>query len=158
MNSTETQIKLLGQCFVQGLRDVISTMSGVTIAETDSGINDPKGTGEISGLMVLVGEQNILVTISMSADTALALMSYMTGSSARDLPPEELYDGVAELVNMVAGQAKTLATAASCQFKLTSPFTVVGPAHFIVHKNRITTFFKYFTANSLPILLKLYFM
>lgn len=158
MNPMETQIKLLGQYFVQGLQDVMSTMSGVTIAETDGGIDYPNDTGEISGLMVLTGEQNILVTISMSVDAALTFMSYMTGSPARELPPEELYDGVAELVNMVAGQAKALAATTSCQFKLTSPFTVVGKDHFIVHKNRITTFFKYFTANSMKILLKLYFM
>lgn len=157
-NPMETEIEALGQCFVQAFQDVMLTMSGLTVAEIDGEVDYGNDAGEISGLMVLTGEQNILITLSMSADTATALMSYMTGSPAEELPPKELYDGVAELVNMVAGQAKTLATAGSCRFKLTSPFTVVGKDHFIVHKNRVTIFRKYFTANHMEILLKLYFM
>ncbi len=157
-NPMESKVQLLGQCFVRGLQDVILTMSGVAVAEMDGGSDSESAAGEISGLMVLAGKQNILVTISMSADTATALMSYMTGSPATELLPEELYDGVAELVNMVAGQAKTLATAASCRFKLTSPFAVVGKDHSIVHKSRVATFFKCFMANNMEILLRLYFM
>lgn len=157
-NPMETQIKVLGQCFMRAFQDVMLTMTGLAVAEIDGEANYGNDAGEISGLMVLTGEQNILITLSMSADTATTLMSYMTGSPAEELPPRELYDGVAELVNMVAGQAKTLVAAGSCRFKLTSPFTVVGKDHFIVPKNRVTTFFKYFTANRMEILLKLYFM
>jgi chemotaxis protein CheX len=154
----EAKIQNLGQYFIRAFKDVMFTMSGVAVTEIHDQTDFGNEAGEISGLMVLTGKHNILVTLSMSANTATTLMSSMTGSPAAELPPKELYDGVAELVNMVAGQAKTIAASTSCRFKLTSPFTVVGKDHFIVHKSRITTFFKYFNANRMEFMLKLYFM
>jgi chemotaxis protein CheX len=157
MSEMEERVDLLGKYFVQALQDVTATMSGITITENGDGKTN-NNAGEISSVMLLVGEKNMLATISMPRETATILVSYMTGISAEKILSEELYDGVAELVNMVAGQAKAFISATPYRFQITSPFVIVGKDYSIVHKNRVATFCKGFEAADMKMQLKLYFM
>jgi len=157
MSEMQDRINLLGPHFIQAIQEVIATMSGMTVTE----INDCSNSGvdgEISSAMVLVGEKNMLATISMPQETAALLVSYMTGTPIGKITPEELYDGVAELVNMVAGQVKTFVGATPYRFQLTSPFVIVGKSYSIVHKNQVTTFWKCFETSGLKLQLKIYFL
>ncbi|MEL7597804.1 MAG: hypothetical protein AAGU01_06335, partial [Clostridiaceae bacterium] len=79
------------------IKDVIETMTGLYIEENaykESSLDK----GEISGVMVMVGEKNALMSLTMSKKAASLIIAYMTGILPTDLSDEEVYDGAAELI------------------------------------------------------------
>ncbi len=68
-------------------------------------LEDPKDLSEVSALIGLAGETTGAVVLSFSHDMALKVVSLMTGTKYAFLGSEVL-DGVGELVNIIAGNAK----------------------------------------------------
>lgn len=68
-------------------------------------LGDPRDLSEVSALIGLAGETTGAVVLSFSHDTALKVVSMMTGTKYAFLGSEVL-DGVGELVNIIAGNAK----------------------------------------------------
>ncbi|MCK5248762.1 MAG: chemotaxis protein CheX, partial [Spirochaetaceae bacterium] len=68
-------------------------------------LGDPRDLSEVSALIGLAGETTGAVVLSFSHDTALKVISKMTGTKYAFLGSEVL-DGVGELVNIIAGNAK----------------------------------------------------
>lgn len=68
-------------------------------------LENPKDLSEVSALIGLAGETTGAVVLSFSHDTALKVVSLMTGTKYAFLGSEVL-DGVGELVNIIAGNAK----------------------------------------------------
>jgi CheY-specific phosphatase CheX len=157
MNEMEERVQLLGPHFIRAMQDVTATMSGMTVSEITDFPND-QVDGEITGAMVLVGEKNMLATITMPKETAEVLVSYMTGIPVGKITLAELYDGVGELVNMVAGQVKVVAAGTSYKFQLSTPFVIMGQSYSIIHKNQVATFWRCFETAGSKLQLKIFFM
>jgi chemotaxis protein CheX len=68
-------------------------------------VADPQDLYEVSGLIGLAGETAGAVVLSMSRETAIKVISRMSGQTFQALGSEVL-DGVGELVNIIAGNAK----------------------------------------------------
>lgn len=66
---------------------------------------DPQDLSDVSALIGLAGETTGAVVLSFSHDTALKVISNMAGREYLFLGSEVL-DGVGELVNIIAGNAK----------------------------------------------------
>ena len=82
----------------------------------------------------------------------------MTGIEKNDITEEEIYDGVAELVNMVAGRAKTILSGTKYHFSITPPFTIIGQDHFIVHKDKIFNITKNYIIDDRALFLQIYYI
>ncbi len=139
------------------IKDVIETMTGLYIEENaykESSLDK----GEISGVMVMVGEKNALMSLTMSKKAASLIIAYMTGILPTDLSDEEVYDGAAELINMIAGRTKALLSGTKYHFNITPPFTIVGDKHFILHKNKILKIIKSYSIEDEEILLQVYYI
>lgn len=125
----------LEQSLCTAIKDVIETMTGLNVKETNENIMDNICKGEISGAMIIVGQNSTLMSITMSMELASTIICYMTGIDPSDLSNEEIYDGVAELINMIAGRTKALLVGTKYHFNITPPFTIIGKNHFILQKN-----------------------
>ena len=66
---------------------------------------DPTNLEEVSGIIGLAGETTGAVVLSFSRETAMNIVSVFSGKTYTALGNEVL-DGVGELVNIIAGNAK----------------------------------------------------
>lgn len=139
--------ELLANCFSQAILDVFSTMAGQYPIKAE---HSPV-PGGITGVMMLLGENNALLSLNLSRENTAVMVSYMTGSLVEELAPEDLYDGIAELVNMIAGRAKALLAGTGYHYKLTPPLTIVGEDHFVVYKKKAPQLILDFVADGIPL-------
>lgn len=68
-------------------------------------MKDPHDLHEVSGIIGLAGETEGAVVLSFSRETAINIVSRMTGRNYQALGTE-IIDGVGELINIIAGNAK----------------------------------------------------
>lgn len=68
-------------------------------------LGDPQDLSEVSGIIGLAGETVGAVVLSFSRETAIAMVSKMENHSYTALSAEVI-DGVGELINIIAGNAK----------------------------------------------------
>lgn len=68
-------------------------------------LEDPQNLEEISSIIGLAGETTGAVVLSFSRDTAIKIVSRFAQKSYQALS-NEVIDGVGELVNIIAGNAK----------------------------------------------------
>lgn len=148
-------IELLHSCFSRAVNDVFTTMVGQEPGEIET---EQVERGEITGIMTLLGEKNALLCLNLSQEDTAGIVSYMTGISADELQPEDLYDGIAELVNMVAGRAKALLAGTGYHYKLMPPFTVVGEDHFVVYKRKTPQMTMQFALGRMKLLFELTYL
>ena len=66
---------------------------------------DPQDLDEVSAIIGLAGDTRGAVVLSFSRETAIKIVSKMEGKEYR-LLGNEVLDGVGELVNIIAGNAK----------------------------------------------------
>ena len=67
--------------------------------------SDPQGLEEVSGIIGLAGETVGAVVLSFSRETAIKIVSTFEGRTYTALG-SEVIDGVGELINIIAGNAK----------------------------------------------------
>jgi chemotaxis protein CheX len=148
----------LQQSLTTAIRDVIETMTGLSIEEDLSQEVCKIKKGEISGVMLILGEKNALMSLTMSKELCTTIISYMTGIEKNDITEEEIYDGAAELVNMVAGRAKAILSGTKYHFRITPPFTIIGQDHFIKHKDKIFNITKNYIVDDKSLFLQIYYI
>lgn len=68
-------------------------------------LDDPQALNEVSGIIGLAGETTGSVVLSFSRDTAIKIISKFAGHPYQALGSDVL-DGVGELINIIAGNAK----------------------------------------------------
>lgn len=139
--------KFLQQCFAEAVPDVFCTMTGLNIGLAD----DLVLPVNITGVMMLLGEQNALLTLSLTKADALAVISAMTGTESAQLSDTDLYDGVAELINMIAGRAKAAMVGTKFYYRITPPFVVAGEEYQILYKKQVERFSLYFSAGKIKL-------
>lgn len=146
------------ECFTTAIRDVIEVMTGLCVEEAMSQKVCDISKGEISGVMLILGERNALMSLTMSKELCTTVISHMTGIEKNDITDGEIYDGAAELVNMVAGRIKTALSGTKYHFSMTPPFTIVGQDHFIVHKDKIFNITNKYIIDDRELFLKIHYI
>jgi chemotaxis protein CheX len=68
-------------------------------------LKDPQSLHEVSGIIGLAGETTGAVVLSFPRETAIAIVGRLSSKTYKALSNEVL-DGVGELVNIIAGNAK----------------------------------------------------
>lgn len=124
--------------------DVMSMILGIDVSNSLEVIDSEIET-QISGVMLLLGNKKKMATISISEENAKEIVSYMVGIDPSDLSKEEVYDGVAELVNMILGRVKLFLKDTEDYFDLTPPFTVIGDTHKFIIKEKLIEFSNVFS-------------
>lgn len=140
------------------VKDVVHTMAGQELSEIKIlSENDEAVLEEITGLLMMAGEFNILLSLGMSKASASTFVFCMTNTINPQLNDYELHDCVAELTNMIAGQIKTQLANIGKHFKNLPPVIVAGDRYNIIHKNKIEHKSKRFRAGSIDLVLKIFY-
>ncbi|MBU2701805.1 chemotaxis protein CheX [Sporomusaceae bacterium BoRhaA] len=151
--------KFLQQCLSQAVIDVFATMAGLDMCETKERTQACRqGQNELTGIMMILSGRNAVLSITMDKKDAQTIISFMTGTVLEELVDSELYDGVAELINMIAGRFKASLIDTDYHFSITPPFTIVGKKHFIVYKQTMFQITMHFQADETPIHLNLTYL
>ncbi len=149
----------LQKCLAESVSDVFSTMVGVELCPAQEKAAVPKEyKSEITGVMMILSTHNALLSIGLSKENAAMIVSFMTGIASIELADEELYDGVAELVNMIAGRAKALLAGTDYHYQITPPLTIVGENHFILYKKNVSQLSMKFEAGEIKLHLDLTYL
>ncbi len=90
----------------------------------------------VTGIMILHGERDIVLTLTFSKNAAADLVVGLLGVKYNHIIETEVYDAVMETTNMIAGRLKTAAINLGTNYQLTTPLVFIGPNHFLGAKTR----------------------
>ncbi len=123
--------------FIEAAKETFQTMVSMELRRKEVFLKQGFDMyGDISGVVGLSGVTTGTCALSLSnelaEDVVRALLMTPEGES---LPEEDLRDGVGELVNMVAGGAKTRLSASQYTFNITLPTIISGGEHEVFHRS-----------------------
>ena len=125
------------QDFIDVTGEVLSTMASFDIKAI--GVQEVNGNGDskditacfdITGILGFSGGRKGSLLVSFPGNIAFRAVGGMLGIEMTEIDAD-VRDGVSELVNMIAGGAKTKLQAKGIDFELSIPNTVVGREHQI---------------------------
>lgn len=121
--------------FIAATVSVFETMAMTKVVRKDLFLKkDYKSFGDVSGVMGLVGEATGTVVLSLPGPIACKVVARMLDEPIPKTITEEIKDGVGEIVNIIAGQAKASLAQTKHHFTLSIPTVVAGAGHEIMHK------------------------
>jgi chemotaxis protein CheX len=122
--------------FIMATQSVFKTMLSIEV-----NLNKPtlkterKTSGDVTGIMGLVGDRKGTITISFSEKGAMFVYRTLIGDECSSVTPD-VVDAIGELTNIISGQARKEFEKAGINLKASIPMVVVGHA---VEMNFITT-------------------
>jgi CheY-specific phosphatase CheX len=128
--------QLLAGCFVEGVYETASTMTGFELTEKEEKVS-LECYGEIAGAMFVTGSIRALLVISTSRSHAAILTAYMTGIEPGELKESFYSDSVVEMVNMAAGVTKAKLREKGYNMDISFPFAIAGTNIVLEMKNHI---------------------
>jgi chemotaxis protein CheX len=106
--------------------------------------NEPYPTYDISGVIGLSGEAQGSISLSFPQDVAIKVISSMLSAQINDKSPE-LIDGIGEIANIVAGNAKRGLSKYNLSISL--PNVILGRNHIIGSQSGVPTIIVPFTSS-----------
>jgi len=121
--------------FVKSTKNTFTTMLQLDVAVGAPTIKkNRKASNDVSAIIAMTGGIKGTCVLSFDGDTAVNVIKAFTGMEFK-IDDEDFTDAVGELVNMVAGGAKTLLN--SSNISISCPTVIVGSGH-IVHGHKDT--------------------
>ncbi len=117
--------------FVAGVTTTLSMMAGLepTIKEI-SIVTSDTFSGDVSAVMGVTGKAGEgFVGISFFTPLASVVVSKVLGMEDIELEPSDINDGVGELINMIAGSAKSSLLGTEYEFQIALPSVITGSGH-----------------------------
>ena len=90
--------------------------------------------GDMSGIMALAGEKKGVILISFFEDLAKEVIGAIMAIDPAELTEDDVHDGVAELLNMLAGGAKARLGDTEAHFLLSAPSVIIGTQHRVIQQ------------------------
>lgn len=91
--------------------------------------------GDISGIIGLSGATTGIACISLPASFAVKTIGEMIGEEiSGGVNDAVVHDGVGELINLIAGQARTTLSGTRYRFEVSLPTIISGRGHEVYHK------------------------
>jgi chemotaxis protein CheX len=113
--------------FITSIINVFKTMVQMEIKRTSLSLKkNDKVFGDITAIIGLAGTGSGNVVISFPAPLARILVAKMLGCETNTLNKADIKDGIGEIVNMVAGSAKSAFSDTKYKFSISLPTVVEG--------------------------------
>jgi chemotaxis protein CheX len=136
--------------FVLATRTVFQTMLNLEVTMDKPRLkNDKTTSGDVTGVMGLVGDKKGTICISFRRKGALYAYKTLMGDERSDMDPE-VVDAIGELTNIISGQARKELESSGVSLKASIPTVVVGLAvalHFMSSAPIISLPFQFPTNN-----------
>lgn len=126
--------------FITSMVNVFNTMVQLEIKRTSLSIKkNDKMFGDITAIIGLAGSGSGSVMISFPMELARIIVAKMLGCESSSLSKLDVKDGIGEIVNMVAGAAKSSFGDTKYKFNISLPMVVEGEAQSveICHKKDV---------------------
>lgn len=122
--------------FIDGVHSTFELMIGRKVVRKDAYIKkNYMMFGDITGVIGVSGISAGTSAISFPAPLAIRCIEEMLGEKlARGINDIIVHDGIGEIINMVAGQAKTTLATTPMKFDITLPTIISGRGHELYHK------------------------
>jgi len=117
--------------FVDAAKNVFQTMLGLDVEFNAGGLKvnkDGEASHYVSGIIGLSGDVVGVVVLSFSRITACRIVTKFTGTEIGE-EHEDFADGIGELTNMIAGNAKKDLDGLNIQISL--PSVIIGRSHVV---------------------------
>jgi len=122
--------------FIMAAQSVFKTMLNIDASLSKPVLKtDRKTSGEVTGIMGLVGDKQGTITISFTGKGAMFVFKTLIGDECSSVTPD-VVDAIGELTNIISGQARKEFEKAGVNLKASIPMVVVGKE---VEMNFITT-------------------
>ncbi len=132
------ELEKIAEFFTESLSQVLRMMAGFEVTSIDCNQSDETSMKpSIMAAMILHGAKDTIVSLAMEHSTAAVIIAYMTGVLPEELSQQDLFDGIAELVNIMAGEVKTMLSNTPHHFLLTSPFSIGGQNLELIYKESL---------------------
>jgi chemotaxis protein CheX len=134
--------------FIAATVNLFTEYLGIPVeSEKPHVLPDPQDLLEVSGIIGLAGETRGAVVVSFSRETAIEVVSKMEGKK-HTVMGAEVIDGVGEMVNIIAGNAKK--DLLDFRIEISLPGVVTGKAYQIHWPEGIPVVSIPFTSNVGP--------
>ncbi len=141
--------------FIDATRNVFSTMCGMDVVRKKLFLKDDyKMLGDVSGVMGLSGTACGSVVVSLPKELACKIVTKMLGEDLGTELSPDVCDGVGEIINMIAGQAKAMLVKTKYHFTISIPSVISGHGHEISHKKGTPNIVVLFEADGTPFALQ----
>jgi chemotaxis protein CheX len=137
--------------FIEATTDTLRQMAQVNCVRTGLAIRTDAFTkGYISGTMGLSGVAEGFVSITFNDKVARNIVCKMLQMPVGEETDDDIRDGVGELMNMIAGQAKAELVNTDHSFHLSLPTVIVGGPHSVGQMRGVPVIVIEFTADGEP--------
>ncbi len=118
--------------FLDAVNNTFETMCGQTPKRCSLALKKrgEEAPGDISGMIGFVGDLNGLIAITFPADMAVSTVGKIVGERFSEIN-DVVEDGVAELTNIIAGNAKSFFRSQSFDVDMSLPSLIVGEGHSV---------------------------
>lgn len=133
--SSSLKIELIAP-FIDATKETLATMVSMQVRRKEVFIKQGyEMYGDVSGVIGLSGATTGTCALSMPASMAeRAIRSMLMTPDNEVLAESEIRDGVGELINMIAGGAKTKLSNTMYKFNMTLPTIISGGKHEVFHR------------------------
>jgi chemotaxis protein CheX len=112
--------------FIMATQSVFKTMLGLDINLSKPILKtERKSSGDITGIMGLVGDKQGTITISFWEKGAMFVFKTLVGEECSSITPD-VVDSIGEITNIISGQARKEFEKAGINLKASIPMVVVG--------------------------------
>lgn len=123
--------------FVISTIDTFKTMLSIEVKAGQPQLKEEKKFSfDVSGIIGLSGEAQGSICMSFPKIMALKLVSKLVGAEIKIIGPE-VADGIGEIANIVAGNAKQHLS--NYNLSISLPKVVIGPGHYVASQQGIPT-------------------
>lgn len=122
--------------FIDATKETLATMVSMQVRRKEVFIKQGyEMYGDVSGVIGLSGATTGTCALSMPVALAgRAIRSMLMTPDDEMLAESEIRDGVGELINMIAGGAKTKLSSTMYKFNMTLPTIISGGKHEVFHR------------------------
>jgi chemotaxis protein CheX len=114
--------------FVRAVEETFEKMLGCAVAAGRVAERETAAPRDLSVVVGFTGGRRGAVVLSLSERTACRLVSRFAGEALEELGPV-VYDGVGEILNIIAGRAKTALARETSSIDMSLPTIVFGREH-----------------------------
>ncbi len=120
--------------YISATVDLLSTMAKLHAEKKEVFLKkNYRLFGDVSAIMALSGKVEGEVTVCFEEALARQVVGAMMSLSPEGLAKEELRDGIGEVVNIIAGNAKAMLSDTEYAHQIALPAVVFGHGHEIAH-------------------------
>jgi chemotaxis protein CheX len=120
--------------YISAAVDLLSTMAGLHAEKKDVFLKkNYRLFGDISGIMSLTGKVEGQVVVCFEEKLAREVVGRIMSTKPEALTKDDLRDGIGEVVNIIAGNAKAALAATEYAHQIGLPAVAIGQGHEVSH-------------------------